>query len=323
MSSISVIIPAYNAEKFIAEAIESVLTQTRPAKEIIVVDDASGDGTVARARACSPVVRVVENAENRGVGARRNQGVQMAQGEFVAFLDADDKWAPDHLAHLGALLDRHESAGLAFSQVRIFHESTGIWPCSVSAYLEPNNAFFDMMRNVLCLPSSCMVRRRVHEAIGGFDESAHWRAGRRIQAEDTDYLIRASRIAKFVASPEPSVWYRWHANQASVLRGHQMVLSFAYRVKILNELRNESVAAPDLTHAQHCVLRCWEEHIDEAWATRNMSFLRAMVRYGLGVPLFRCATLAYVWRACLPDAAVRSLMAWNLMQPPVIVGPQR
>ncbi len=323
MSSISVIIPAYNAEKFIAEAIESALNQSRPALEILVVDDASADGTVAKARACSPAVRVVANPENKGVGARRNQGVQMARGEFIAFLDADDKWAPNHLANLGALLDRHESAGLAFCQVRIFHESTGIWPCSVSAYLEPKNAFFDMLRNLLCLPSSCMIRRRVHAAIGGFDEFAHWHAGRRIQAEDTDYLIRAAKVAEFVASAEPSVWYRWHANQASVLRGHQMVLSFAYRMKILNELRNGSVAATDLTHAQHCVLRCWEEHIDEAWATRNMSFLRTMVRYGLGVPLLRRATLAYAWKACLPEVAVKSLMACNLMQPPVTVGPQR
>ena len=86
MSSISVIIPAYNAEKYIGEAIESALNQTRPAAEIIVVDDGSTDGTAAVAEKFGSPVRLIRNPENLGVGASRNRGVQASRGEYVAYL---------------------------------------------------------------------------------------------------------------------------------------------------------------------------------------------------------------------------------------------
>ena len=101
--SISVVIPAYNAEQYVGRAIESVLKQTRPAEEVIVVDDGSTDGTAAAVEAYAPKVRLITQA-NEGASGARNTGIKAAQSEWIAFLDADDQWLPEKLkvqmAHL-------------------------------------------------------------------------------------------------------------------------------------------------------------------------------------------------------------------------------
>ena len=100
--SLSVVIPAYNAERFLAEALESVLAQAHGGLELIVVDDGSVDGTALVARSFGAPVRVLQQA-NQGVGGARNTGIGAAAGEMLAFLDADDAWTPGSLA---ARMDR-------------------------------------------------------------------------------------------------------------------------------------------------------------------------------------------------------------------------
>jgi len=94
--SVGVVIPAYNAEKFVARAIESVLSQTRRADEIIVVDDGSTDSTAAEVGKFGPRIRFVRQ-ENGGASAARNAGIEAATSEWIAFLDADDEWLPEKL----------------------------------------------------------------------------------------------------------------------------------------------------------------------------------------------------------------------------------
>lgn len=94
--NISVIIPAWNAERHIGRAIGSVLAQSRPAEEIIVVDDGSTDGTAQAVRAFGKAVRLIEQP-NAGVSVARNTGIAAATGNWIAFLDADDEWMPDKL----------------------------------------------------------------------------------------------------------------------------------------------------------------------------------------------------------------------------------
>src|SRR5262245_20179101 len=96
MSSVSVVIPCYNAGRFLKETLESILAQTRPALEVIVVDDGSTDDSAAVAGAFGPPVRVLRQS-NQGESVARNRGLDEARGDWVAFLDADDVWAPDKL----------------------------------------------------------------------------------------------------------------------------------------------------------------------------------------------------------------------------------
>ena len=98
MPRVSVIIPAFNNEATLAEAVQSVQSQTYVDWEVIVSDDASTDGTAAVAEGFGGPIRVVRNPENRGSGPARNAAVEVAEGELLALLDADDYWLPEFLA---------------------------------------------------------------------------------------------------------------------------------------------------------------------------------------------------------------------------------
>lgn len=117
--SISVIIPVYNGERYLAEAIESVLAQTRPADEIIVVDDGSTDNSAVVAQGFGLPVKLVRQA-NQGQAAARNLGVELAHGNLLAFLDADDLWLPDKLARQVEALPGEPLPQMVFGQVEQF-----------------------------------------------------------------------------------------------------------------------------------------------------------------------------------------------------------
>jgi len=104
--TISAVIPAYNAAKYIGRAIESAVAQSRAADEIIVVDDGSTDGTGEIAIACGAKVKYIRQ-ENAGASAARNAGVMAASGEWIAFLDGDDEWLKDHLQRQTELLEKN------------------------------------------------------------------------------------------------------------------------------------------------------------------------------------------------------------------------
>lgn len=108
----SVVLPAYNSERFIDKAIESVLMQTYTDFELIIVDDGSTDGTRQRiASYTDKRIRCVYQ-ENGGVSAARNKGILESKGDFVCFLDSDDSWKTDHLAEMDALIQKFGHCGL-------------------------------------------------------------------------------------------------------------------------------------------------------------------------------------------------------------------
>jgi glycosyltransferase involved in cell wall biosynthesis len=119
--SLSVVIPAYNAERFIAEAIESVLAQAHDGLDLIVVDDGSVDGTAAVACGFGAPVRVLQQP-NQGIGRARNAGVGAATTELVAFLDADDSWTPGSLAARMALIQSEPGLDGVFGLVENWHD---------------------------------------------------------------------------------------------------------------------------------------------------------------------------------------------------------
>lgn len=107
---VSIVIPAYNAERYLRRAIDSVLGQSYTSIEVLVVDDGSTDGTAEICHQYGTKITYIRQ-ENQGVSVARNRGVQESDGEFVAFLDADDWYLPNKLTDLVALLNRHPDAG--------------------------------------------------------------------------------------------------------------------------------------------------------------------------------------------------------------------
>lgn len=118
MAQVSVIVPAYNCEPYVAAAVESVLGQGHDGLELIVVNDGSTDGTMRVLEPYRGQLRVLEQ-QNAGAAAARNAGLQAAQGEFIAFLDADDWWYPSRLPAQLAAFRQHPTAGLVFTDFRV------------------------------------------------------------------------------------------------------------------------------------------------------------------------------------------------------------
>lgn len=117
---ISVIIPVYNAEKYLAEAMESVLAQEINPIEIIVVDDCSTDGSLKVAEQFGENIKLLKLGENKGPGSARNAGIKIATGKFLSFLDADDIWTNEKLVGQLTFLEEHPGMDMVFGQVEQF-----------------------------------------------------------------------------------------------------------------------------------------------------------------------------------------------------------
>src|SRR5689334_17614281 len=113
MLTVSVVIPTYNYGRFLAEAIESALSQTRPPGEIIVVDDGSTDDTASIVKGFDAHVKYIKQ-ENAGVCAARNRGVNESTGELIAFLDADDRFEPTAIEKQAAIFESEPEVGLVY-----------------------------------------------------------------------------------------------------------------------------------------------------------------------------------------------------------------
>lgn len=182
---ISVVIPTYNSVPLVVEAVRSVLAQTRPADEVLVVDDGSTDDTAERLAAFGPPVRVIRKA-NGGVSSARNRGVAEATGDLIAFLDADDVWHPRKLEIQLNVLEKHPDLGM-------FGTRTFDWPGPMpdppDSSPQLTRVSFDrlIVRNAFCT-STVLVRTAVIRAAGEFDTSLQG-------PEDYDLWLRVAAAA--------------------------------------------------------------------------------------------------------------------------------
>jgi glycosyltransferase involved in cell wall biosynthesis len=206
--TVSVVIPAYNCADFVGAAIESVLTQTHPALEIIAINDGSTDGTEGVLKSFGTRVRALSQP-NRGMSAARNRGCELANGEWVAFLDADDTWLPEKLEkQLRAGED--PEVGLVYTN-RYNIGAKGDLP-DVQSEIEPmcsGDVFLHLLtigNNITA--SSVLVRRSIVRDFGGFEQSIRG-------TEDWDLWIRIAATWKIAACPEPLVCYRFHGGMIS------------------------------------------------------------------------------------------------------------
>jgi hypothetical protein len=165
MPAVSVVIPTYQRRKYVGRAVRSVLAQRFTDWELIVVDDGSTDGTQEALRAFQPRLRYLWQ-ENKGASAARNAALGLARGEIVAFLDSDDRWLPDHLETLVAMLARHPEAVLACTTPRFRIQGRG--RVSDAELVDALPLLF--VENWIGYPSGTAVRRDQLVAVGGFDE---------------------------------------------------------------------------------------------------------------------------------------------------------
>lgn len=220
---VSVIMIFLNAERYIAEAIDSVLAQTEQSFELILVDDGSNEpcSSIARDYAARfhPQIRYMdhEGHRNRGMSASRNAGLDVAAGDYVAFLDADDYWAPNKLADQAAIMDAHPELGMVCGTTRYWNSWNGGTDQLVPSghvqdrvVLPPDASLnvYPLGRAYAPCPSDLLLRKSVVAAVDGFEE--HF-TGSKQMYEDQAFLAKL-----FLAAPvwfSSTVWldYRQHA----------------------------------------------------------------------------------------------------------------
>src|SRR5436305_9222443 len=203
---VTAVIPAFRRPDMVERAVSSVLAQRRPPAEVIVVDDASGDETGSRADALG--VRVITHDRNRGRSAARNTGVEHAATEWIALLDSDDEWLPQHLETVWAARDDHDLVGAAALVMGEPPEGMRVrgWAGRRPAILR-GPADVMTPENKL-VSSAVMLRREAAVTAGGFRTEFE-------RAEDLDLWLRMLADGSGVALPYVTVLYRLHPGQVT------------------------------------------------------------------------------------------------------------
>ncbi|MBS3647232.1 glycosyltransferase family 2 protein [Pseudaminobacter sp. 19-2017] len=217
---VGVVVPMYNAERTIGATLESVRGQSYPALDIIVVDDGSTDGSAAivEEHACrDPRIRLIRQ-ENGGVAAARNLGAASTEAEFLAFVDADDLWAPSKIAQqLWALQEGGPTVGLAYCWFAQIDAESRVYSLDNRPSAEGWVLRRMCRNNFVGNGSSLMLRRAAFDAAGGFDPSL--RARNAQGCEDMLMCLRVAAQFEFRVVPQYLVGYRMtNSNMSSDVR---------------------------------------------------------------------------------------------------------
>ena len=227
---VSIVTPFLNAAPFIGEAIESVLAQTFPHWELLLVDDGSTDASPAIARAYAGAhperIRCLAHPDraNHGASASRNLAIRAARAEYVAFLDADDVYLPHKLADQVPLLDAHPEAGMLYAATEYWHGWTGraedrardwIWRrfgVTPNTTIAPPRLLATFLRDGGTVPcmGSVLVRKRVVDTVGGWED-----AFRHICTDQVFHAKIALATPIYVAD---GCWDRYRQHEASSCR---------------------------------------------------------------------------------------------------------
>jgi glycosyltransferase involved in cell wall biosynthesis len=283
---VSIVTPFLNPGVFLREAIESVLAQTYPEWELLLVDDGSTDGSTAIARAFAIVhpdrIRYLQHDGHvtLGASASRNAGIARARGEYIAFLDADDVYLPDKLAAQLPLLDARPDAGMLYAGTEYWHSWTGrpedegrdwIWRgfgVAPDTTIAPPVLLTTFLRDGGTVPcmGSVLARRRAIDAVGGWED-----AFRQVCTDQVFHAKLALRVPIFVAD---GCWDRYRQHDASachtVTRAGQMDAAFArYLAWLETHLAQQRVTDRDLWSALRAARRRYRHpRLARAWRAR-------------------------------------------------------
>nr|MDZ8125359.1 glycosyltransferase [Nostoc sp. CmiVER01] len=208
MPKVSVIIPAYNSEKTIKYTIQSVLNQTFSDLELIIINDGSQDSTIEVIAEIEDSRIKVFSYPNAGGNVSRNRGLNLAVGEFVSFLDADDLWTPDKLYSQVKALEEHITAKVAYSWTDYIDENGEFILSGKRVNLNGNVYESLLLNNFLENGSNPLICRKSLIQLGSFDESLS-------AAQDWDMWLRLASQFDFVCVPSVQILYRISANSVS------------------------------------------------------------------------------------------------------------
>lgn len=281
--AVSVIIPAFNRAHCVAHAVESVLAQTFQDVEIIAVDDGSTDGTAEVLEKFGDRVRLIRQ-KNRGVSGARNTGVKAARGEWIAFLDSDDRWHPEKLERQLNALQKY-SAKVCFTRcVNAQNEILRDIDFIASTAREPEIFYVPDPVDSVCLSprhpliQTMVAERAMLEQVGLFDESFH-------AAEDAEWIFRLSFLSGFLYIDRPlTTIFEYSSNSLTyteklgpLARRHQSYLRLLAQMYWRIAESSPEKASPMRKRLGYFISR----RAEIACAAGELPFARALARDGM------------------------------------------
>jgi glycosyltransferase involved in cell wall biosynthesis len=289
--TISAVIAAYQAEEWIAEALESILVQTRPPDEIVVVDDGSTDGTARELERFADRAHIIRQP-NGGCPAAFNTAFRAASGDFVALCGSDDVWSPRKLEWQIEAIQAHNEVDVLFGHAVLIGEREGEYtrPPGVGVLDSAELADALYRECVICAPS-VVIRRSLFERLGPFVEN--------FGADDYEYWFRCLRAgARFYYDPRPLLSWRQHENNLTQQTGWMDECARQVREWYAADVSDRAIADDFFRTGRNLVDA---GHPREA----RQAFARSL-RHGRGQIAFGAAARALVWIAILSlPASVR------------------
>lgn len=217
----SIIIPVYNQAEFLPEAVASALRQSWPNLEILIIDDASTDGTssvISRYKG-NPRISACRNPENLDCARTFNRGIALAQGKYFGILAADDTWEPTFLERCISALERHPEAAFAYTRLNLIKHRGRKKPRTPDRIPHVSDCCCDEFCNIVRMLNpiphhATVVRKSALEEVGGYDEDL-------VTTHDWDLWLRLAEKFKVVFINEPLSNYRVHSGNVSKTRSHR------------------------------------------------------------------------------------------------------
>ncbi|MFL5240823.1 MAG: glycosyltransferase family 2 protein [Gemmataceae bacterium] len=298
---VSILIPAYNAEKYLADTLRSALAQSWPAKEIIVIDDGSKDNTLAVARAFESANVKVIAQENRGQSATENHALEASQGELLEFLDADDLLSPDKIAtQVRRLCEEGFDCMAACRWGRFYDDPAGI-------QIKPEPFWKDLPpvdwlthcweRHSMMHGAAWLIPRRIVDRAGFWNESLSL-------INDFDFFTRVNlECRQILFCWEPCTYYR--SGLPTSLSGSKSAAAWDSAIRSLDLGTSRLLAAEDSSRTRRACIRQYQEFIFAAYP--DCPELRARARRRVqelggerfapqGGPVFRAVSNVVGWR---------------------------
>lgn len=241
---ISVIIPCYNTARFVAEAMESVFSQTYRDYEVVVVNDGSPD-TIELEQVLAPWRDkfTYVHTENCGLAGARNNGIRASRGELIALLDSDDIWEPTFLQVLVGMFEENPGVDVVYSDAVLFGNTDSPGRTLMEMFPPQEEITFEsiLSSRAWVFVISCIVRREVLVRVGGFDQDLRY-------AEDLDLWLRIAHGGfKFLPCSQPLVRYRRRAGSLTAECSPDQEIR--RRIQLYEKLFDKLALTPEQKHA--------------------------------------------------------------------------
>jgi glycosyltransferase involved in cell wall biosynthesis len=231
MAKVTTLIPTYNCERYVCEAVESALAQTYPVHEIIVIDDGSTDDTRTALHPYAGTIKYIYQ-DNAGPPAARNTGIAHAAGDVIALLDSDDVWLPEKLELQIEYLRKHPDVGLVYSDNKTF-DANGVIEESVKVSRNvkcPSGYIFpQLFADPPFQTSAVLIRKECFDKVGLFDTMLR-------MGDDYEFFLRVARSYKMGYVDLPLAMYRQHVDQGTRSWGRQLQQGIPWEVMVLKRI---------------------------------------------------------------------------------------